>query len=309
MIYTLTLNPAVDRQITVPEIIFQEVLRASDSQLDFGGKGLNVSRMLSELGVSNTAVGFVGGKSGELVEEGLNALGISTRFVQVPGETRTNVSIVDTNFDNYIKVNEPGPVIPETARHEMLRLVSELTRPGDWWVLSGSLPPGVPSGFYADLIRMIQDKDACAVLDTSGEALKLGVAAGPRLVKPNAEEAEELTGITLDSDAAVNAAMKQICTLGAMSVVISLGKDGAMIRGEPGAWKAEALTIKERNPIGAGDAMLAGVIWQLSEGKTLKEALTWGNACGAATAAQEGTTVGPRATVHSLVTKVQLKEI
>ncbi|MBC8333458.1 MAG: 1-phosphofructokinase, partial [Anaerolineae bacterium] len=173
-IYTLTLNPAIDRELTVPAIEFGSVLRASAWQVDFGGKGFNVSRMLKSLGTVSTALGFAGGKSGELLKDGLEALGIGTDFVWVDGETRTNVSIVTEAHDRYVKVNEPGPTISTSEQQALIEKVHQLSQPDDWWVLAGSLPPGIASDFYAHLIEIIQNTGARALLDTSGEALSQG---------------------------------------------------------------------------------------------------------------------------------------
>ena len=131
MIYTLTLNPAVDRELTVPDIVYDSVLRASKSQVDFGGKGFNVSRLLQRLGVQSTAVGFLGGKAGEILQEGLQSLGIGVDFVWISGETRTNISIVTPTGGHYIKVNEKGPVIEADKQAELIEKIRMLARPGD----------------------------------------------------------------------------------------------------------------------------------------------------------------------------------
>src|SRR5512143_4276123 len=126
MIYTLTLNPAVDRELTVPAVEYDSVLRATESRVDFGGKGFNVSRMLKSMGVESTAVGYVGGKAGEMLEEGLHSLGIATNFVRIPGETRTNVSIVTQAGGHYIKVNEKGPVVDASKQDELLEKLAAI---------------------------------------------------------------------------------------------------------------------------------------------------------------------------------------
>ncbi|MGB5061040.1 MAG: PfkB family carbohydrate kinase, partial [Candidatus Promineifilaceae bacterium] len=174
MIYTVTLNPAVDKELVVPELAFDSVLRAGKTRVDFGGKGFNVSRMLQALGSESTAIGFAGGKSGDLLREGLESLGIGIDFVPVSGETRTNVSVVTEPASHYLKVNEPGPTISASELDELRRKVRALSREGDWWVLAGSLPPGVPTAVYAHLIADIQAAGGRVILDTSGEALGLG---------------------------------------------------------------------------------------------------------------------------------------
>ncbi len=309
MIFTVTLNPAVDRELTVDEIAYDRVLRATQWQVDCGGKGFNVARMLKSLGVGSVALGFAAGKAGELLEEKLQALGIETDFVRIAGETRTNVSIVTAKNDRYMKVNEPGPTISQEDLTKLVQKVVEKSQPGDWWVLAGSLPPGVPPTIYAELTEIIQSAGGKVFLDTSDEALRQSCPAGPQLVKPNAEEAHQLTGLPVGNAAEIAAAAQAIRRQGPENVVISLGKDGALLADGETAWLAASPEIVERNPIGAGDSMVAGLVWGLNEGQSLAEALRRGIACGAATASQRGTSVGTLDQVEELLKRVVLKEI
>lgn len=309
MIYTLTLNPAIDRELTVPAMEFDSVLRASASRIDFGGKGFNVSRLLTSMGASSTAVGFLGGRAGELLQDGLHSLGIDTDFVWVDGETRTNVSIVTESHDHYIKVNEKGPPVDEAKQGELLSKIEMLARPGDWWVLAGSLPPGVGEGFYARIVRILGSRESRVILDTSGESLRLGCLAGPYLVKPNAEEAQVLTGLPLTTSAEIAAAAAEIRRMGAQNVLISLGKLGALLHTGGGTWLIRSPGIQEKNPIGAGDSMVGGLVWALTQGMTLREAVGWGVASGAATASLEGTEVGSRPLIEELVSRVRYERL
>ncbi len=305
MIYTLTLNPAVDRELTVPAIEFDTVLRASEWRVDFGGKGFNVSRMLRSLEAASTALGFVGGRSGELLRDGLESLGIQTDFVWVAGETRTNVSIVSQADGRYIKANEPGPTISADDQEKLLAQIRRLSRAGDWWVLAGSLPPGVPATFYADIIAILHDAGAKAILDTSGAALKEGCQARPFLAKPNDVEAGQLTGLPVQNRTQIAAAAQAVQAAGVSNVVISLGKAGAMLADGQQTTIVASPAIKEANPIGAGDSMVGGLTWGLSQGMEVAEALRWGIACGAATASMKGTAVGSRQLVETLVKQIE----
>ncbi|HEU4325977.1 MAG TPA: 1-phosphofructokinase [Roseiflexaceae bacterium] len=304
MIYTVTLNPALDRELSVPELAFDTVLRASAGRADLGGKGFNVSRMLAALGAESVALGFAGGRTGEALCDGLAAQGIATDFVWIAGETRTNVCIVDGT--RHLKVNEPGPAISGDELGELRALVRRRARPGDWWVLAGSLPPGVPDSVYADLIGDIHAAGARAALDTSGAALQHGCAARPALVKPNASEAAELIGRpvrTLDEALAAAQALQGIAY-----TAISLGADGALLAHAGRAWHASAPPIRERSAIGAGDSLLAGLLWGLAQDDPVA-ALCWGVACGAATAARAGTEVGTREEVARLARQVTVRKL
>lgn len=309
MIFTVTLNPAVDREMTVDNITFDTVLRASDWRIDCGGKGFNVARMLKSVGTSSVALGFAAGKSGEMLNDKLQSLDIETDFVWVEGETRTNVSIVSSENGQYVKVNEPGPTITEADRAQLADKIGDRVKAGDWWVLAGSLPPGVPSTYYTELIDIIQSAGARVYLDTSGEALRQNCAAKPLLVKPNDEEAHELTGLPVSTKEEIAAVGTAISAMGPESVIISLGKEGAVLVHDGKAWLAASPKIVAANPIGAGDSMVAGVVWGLSQGDSMQDALRKGIACGAATASLRGTSVGSLELVNQLLAEVQLKAI
>jgi 1-phosphofructokinase family hexose kinase len=256
--------------------------------------------MLRSLGAPSVALAFAGGKAGELLEEGLTALGIDTAFVAVEGETRTNVSIVPEKHDRYLKVNEPGPTVDADARRAFMERVEALAEPGDWWVLAGSLPPGVPADYYAEIITVIGESGGHTLLDTSGEALRAGCAAYPDLVKPNDIELAQLTGMPVETEEELVAAAHALQRLGPGQVVVSLGKKGALAVAGEEVYRVTAPRIEEKNPIGAGDSLVGGLVWALDRGDALPEALRWGVACGAATAASSGTALGSREHVERL---------
>ena len=309
MIYTVTLNPAVDRELTIKEFAFDTVLRASEARVDCGGKGFNVSRMLASLGAKSVALGFAGGKAGQLLAEALVELDIETAFTWIEGETRTNVSIVTEQHDRYLKVNESGPTVSAADQRELLAQIAQLVQPGDWWVLAGSLPPGVPHTIYAQMVALIQAQGGQVLLDTSGSALVDGCGERPFLIKPNDSEASTLSGLPIDTPEDAVAAARQIQTLGPQNVVISLGKAGAIFSDGHAAWLAESPRIEEHNPIGAGDSMVGGLVYGLSQGLPVAEALQWGIACGAATASLPGTAVGSPELVQNLLAQVKIKQL
>ncbi|UCH62664.1 MAG: 1-phosphofructokinase [Fidelibacterota bacterium] len=306
MIFTLTLNPALDRELTVPKLAFDEPLRAIDFRVDCGGKGFNVSRALVALGEKSIALGFSGGKTGERLEADLESLGLTRDMVRVAGETRINVSIVTEDHKHYLKVNEPGPAITPAEQDTLLQKVRTLAKTGDWWVLSGSLPPGVPSDFYATIIKEVQSAGARALLDTSGDPLRYGCEAIPFLAKPNEAEATALTGVEIKMIDDVHEAAARIHALGVEIVLISLGSMGALLSDSEHTWLAEPPSIVEHNPIGAGDALIAGLVWGLCHNLSWPSALRWGVACGAAAASLDGTAMGSHSMVEQLAQRVQI---
>ena len=306
MIYTLTLNPALDLELTVDSLPFNQVLRARDTRTDCGGKGFNVSRALAALGHKSTALGFVGGSTGQRLEQALNGMGIHTDFVYVSGETRTNVSIVTEPPSDYLKVNQPGPMIRPAEIEALFQKIQMLAKASDYWVLSGSLPPGVAADIYAQIIQVVQTNGAKAVLDTSGEPLHLGCSARPYLVKPNLLEAQQLTGIVIDNMAAAYRAAEKIQSSGIEVVVISLGEQGAILHNGKLSLLAQPPTIQEHNPIGAGDALVAGLVWGLNQETSLIEALRWAVASGAAAASLPGTGVGSLEDIEQLEKEISV---
>ncbi|KAB8140586.1 1-phosphofructokinase [Chloroflexia bacterium SDU3-3] len=306
MIYTLTLNPALDRELMVPALDLDQVLRATATQVDFGGKGFNVSRMLIALGSQSVALGFAGGHTGQQLRQGLAALEIATDFIAIGGETRTNISVVSSDHTRSLKVNEPGPTISPAEQTLLLNQVRRLARAGDWWVLAGSLPPGLPATMYADLITLLHQAGANTVLDTSGEALRHGCAAHPTLIKPNAEEVGQLLGRRIHTHA--DALSAAAAFAGIPYVVISLGAEGAVLSHQGRGWFAASPKVQARSPIGAGDSLVAGLTWGLSQGDIL-QGLRWGVACGAATAACPGTALGTAQQVADLAPQVIIREL
>ncbi len=308
MIYTVTLNPALDKEYHVVELLPNAVLRAASVKVDFGGKGFNIARMLTALGSKCVALGFVGGHTGPVLRAGLEGIGIPTDFVRVDGETRTNISIVNDKNSTYYKVNEAGPQVSEREVEALLHKVEGLVGPDDWWVLAGSLPRGVPFDIYAKLIALIRQGGAWAVLDSSGEAFRLGCAAGPFLVKPNLEEIAQITDVDVGDETAYSRAILSVHKLGVKNVLLSAGGGKCICSDGVRVWAGQPPKIEEKNPTGAGDAMLGAVVDQLSRGALVQDAFVWGLAAGSAAAALPGTDMPTRAQVQTLLEQVEISE-
>ncbi len=307
MIVTVTPNPALDRTLTVSRIVFNEVIRATDSRLDCGGKGFNVSRALAALGTESLAMGFIGGATGRWLEHGLRDLGIATDFVYIGGETRTNTVIIEASTGQYIKVNEAGPTVQAKEVAAFFERVRERVRADDIWVLSGALSPGISPDFYTRLTALVQGGGARVFLDSSGEPLRLGCAARPYLVKPNVAEAEEMIGQGIRSDAGALAAAEAFLRQGIELVALSLGAAGLLLASQERAVWARPPQVQARHPTGAGDALLAGLAWALQQGLPLEEMARWGVAAGTAAAMREGVGCGSRAEVEALHREVRIE--
>ena len=284
MIYTVTLNPALDRTLTVSRLQMGELNRARSVRLDLSGKGINVSRLLSRLNVPSRIIGFVGGRTGRAIQDGLTEEGFETIFVGVTEETRQNITIVDEATGAQTKINEPGAVVGPADLFEMRALIGQLAANGDLWVFSGSLPPGAPVDFYAELITIVQGRGGRAFLDTSGEALRQGLTARPYAIKPNSEEAQEVLGYPLADDADHRAAVRRLQAAGPQLVCLTRGDQGLVLALGATLLAAPALPIAAVSPVGAGDATLAGLVWATHDKCNAAEMARRALACGAAAA-------------------------
>jgi 1-phosphofructokinase family hexose kinase len=306
MIITVTLNPTLDKTLSVPELQPGTVHRAQIVREDLGGKGINVSRALRALGIPSSMTGFMGGGTGQIMTSGLQAAGFDVYFVEVEGETRRNITLLDQANGLYTKINEPGPSVATRHLAALRSQIDQLARPGDLWAFCGSLPPGAPSDLYARLIQQVQKRGGRALLDSSGLAFREGVAAHPFAIKPNSEEASELLGSPLCSDEEHCTAARRLQADGVPAVALTRGAQGLVLAMEGQILKATPPAVPARSPVGAGDAALAGLLWAISDECDPLETACRVAACGTATAMQEGTGVGDRTLVRQLLDQVQI---
>ena len=309
MIYTVTLNPALDRTLTVPSLRLGEVNRARSVRLDHSGKGINVSRALRMLGVPSRTIAFLGGGTGRAIRDGLVAEGLDVFCAEVADETRQNVTVVDEGAGVLTKINEPGAAVSPADLAVMAALIERSAAAGDLWAFTGSLPPGAPSDFYARLITLVQARGGRAFLDSSGEALRQGLAARPYAIKPNSEEAGEALGRPVVSDDDHVAALRWFQDNGSRLVCLTRGARGMILALDGVLLSAAPPPVTAASPIGAGDATLAGLVWAVRDGCDPVETARRAVACGTAAAMQEGTGVGERASVEMLLSKVRVDRI
>lgn len=291
MIYTLTMNPAVDRTITTSCFRLGETNRVRDVKVEGRGKGINVSLALQQFGVNSVAVAPVGGPEGELIEETLQAAGISHKLYHLSsGRTRVNVKVFDDDAQVTTELNEPGPTLAGNDCEALTQLVIQSLQPQDVLICAGSLPPGVDDHFYAELMRKAQQQGAVCVLDTSGEAFRHGLEARPAIIKPNRVEAEAWFGSPLQSEQDILACLEALADYGVDLVVVSLGSDGAVLRGRDGriVW-AKATHCSVQSTVGCGDVLLAACLAGWEKGARLEEMAQFAVAAATAAAERQGT--------------------
>lgn len=281
MIVTVTANPSVDRTIEVERLTAGEVLRAVAGRVDAGGKGVNVARALAANGHKATAVVVCGGAEGAHLRALLeDTADLQVRTVEISGALRSNITVVEASGTT-TKLNEAGPTLSESELEALAAATVEAaeTSSADWAVLSGSLPPGSPAGWYAELVRRLRSNAGRTAVDSSGSALAAAVVAKPDLIKPNREELAELTGRPIPTVGDACAAARLLVDKGVRSVLVSLGADGAVLVDGNGCWHASAPAVTTRSSVGAGDALLAGFLASGGAGSpALAEAVAWGSA-------------------------------
>ncbi len=284
MIYTVTFNPAVDYVVHLNAFTPGETNRSVSEEVYFGGKGINVSIILAQLGMESTALGFVAGFTGEALEKALVAGGTRTDFIRLPeGMTRINVKM---KGDCETEINASGPRI-DAASLEKLFAKLEVLQAGDTLVLAGSVPGSLPADIYEQILKKLSGRGIRFVVDATGKLLLNVLKYRPFLIKPNRAELEEICGRKLDTQEKLVEGASELKAMGAQNVLISLGKDGALLLDEHGKVHThEVLGGKPVNTVGAGDSMVAGFIAGCEKG--YEHALLMGVAAGGATACAKG---------------------
>lgn len=288
---TITLNAAVDTSLWLDRFQRGGLNRVTRKVMVPGGKGNNVAKVLQTLGHSITASGFIGGATGTFIEQGLQAVpGMSTAFIRVPGESRVCLTVLEQMAGTISELLEPGVEITPADAARFLDSVQRIAAQSDTVVLSGSLPPGLPHDYYAQILTALHRLPARLVLDTSGEPLRLGLSGQPHIIKPNAHEMADLMQCAGTLEQMVKFA--QHALIGAVleadaSILLSLGEQGAALIKSTTALIAEPPAVAVVNPVGGGDALLAGFLDGQSRQWDDRAALQWAVAAGTAAALQE----------------------
>jgi 1-phosphofructokinase family hexose kinase len=287
LIVTLTINPAIDRIISVERLAFEDRSYINSKSESAGGRGINASSVLHSFGADTTAVFPSGGHSGKRLESLLQDCGFLISVVPIQNPIRTNLTVTDKHGLT-VNLNEAGPVLTKAEVARVVRAVQERLDHAAWLMVCGSVPPGVPSSFYAKLIAMARQKKVKTLLHADGQALREGIEARPTVVTPNQQEAERLLGRTLLTRTHGLEAAELIRRMGPESVVLSLGSRGAIGAFSDGLTEAIPPRVDAVCPIGAGDALSAAYTWSMTRKADPAEALRWGVAAGTASARLPG---------------------
>ena len=308
-IVTVTMNPAIDQTALIPNFQADAVNRVQWEQADPGGKGVNVSSFLADFGYPSTVTGLLGTQNCESFAPLFEQKNIRNAFVRVAGKTRVNIKIVDESRQQVTDINFPGQAPAAEDLEAVRTTVNQLATDDDWFVLSGSLPQDTPTGFYHDLIRQLKQLGKTVMLDTSGERLQQAIAAQPDFIKPNIAELQEIWGHPLTSEAAIVQAARDLIQQGLRIVVVSMGAEGAIFVDPQTAVHAQPPVIDVKSTVGAGDAMVAGTLVGLLQGKSLADCARLGTAFALGALTQIGPRLPPPEVILGNLARVSLRAI
>jgi 6-phosphofructokinase 2 len=307
MIYTVTANPALDRFIEVQELRSDDANRIETEKNYAGGKGIDASRVIQVLGGRSIALGFIGGFNGMELEQRLLRQGVICDFVETRGDTRTNIIVYVRSTGAYTTFNAKGPDVNEVEARELLDKIRGLDDVS-YMIIAGSIPRGVHTDFYRQIVDIVREKGAFVALDADGDVMKAGIEAKPSIIKPNIHELGRLMGREItDIDGALKAAA-ELKNKEIEIILVSMGGKGALLVSDSVRLIAIPPKITLGSTVGAGDTLLAAFILWHSQGKSLPECLRFGVAAGAAAAMTPGTELCKRDDVETLIPKVEIKE-
>lgn len=309
MITSVSLNPSIDRTLTVERFTPGGLNRVISSSDVAAGKGINVALTVSAMGLDAECVGFMYRDSAPLFEKRLMVNSTAYDFIWLDGEARTNIKVLDQAAGVVTELNESGREIDGESLRRMTELVCAHAENSDYLILTGSLPPGCPADYYAALIDAVEGLGCRCVLDADGERLKRGLEARPFMIKPNRFELETMTGRKLDSIAEIRDAARHYIHQGVEVVAVSLGADGAIIlRGEDALY-APKLNIEVKSTVGAGDSMVAGLIAGFMAENDLEETFRMGMACATARCMTEGYRILDKTVYRAVMEMVKIERI
>lgn len=305
MIYTVTLNPALDKTVEIPSLTVDAVNRITTMRTDPGGKGINVSKVIHKLGGRSTAAGILGGDTGRAIRSALEDMGITAWFHFVEGETRTNLKIIDPVNHTNTDINEPGVTVSGEILEELLTELLEKIRKDDIVVISGSMPKGSPKETYYRWTKACGEKGARVILDADGELLKAGLEASPYLIKPNHHELSALVGKTMETPEEMARTARQLMEkYGISKIVVSMGGAGALYVTSEEIIYAEGLKVPVGSTVGAGDSVVAALAVAEESGLSLEETVCLSTATGAANVMCSGTQAAEYSVIEELIPKV-----
>jgi len=308
LILTLTINPAVDRTVTVDKLVFEDRGYILNRDEGAGGRGINASHVIHTFGGKTLALLTAGGAPGQTIEKSLAGMRFPFETVRVRADSRINLTISDKQGLT-VKLNEVGAPLEKDEIESIRKLVEARLPKARWLMICGSVQPHVPSGFYQEMVERAQKHGVKTLLDADGEAQHQAIESRPTVITPNQQEAERLMGRALLTRPQFLEALHRMQAMGPESVILSLGSRGAVASGPEGVFEALAPRIEALCPIGAGDALAAAFVWSQDKKKTFADSLRWGVAAGTAKATLPGITFPSLELTRSIYKQVEVRPV
>jgi len=306
---TITLNPAIDQTVSIPNFQAGKVNRVQGSQSDAGGKGVNVASNLADFGLPVSVTGFLGEENTHLFERLFAQKKIADRFVRILGSTRIGIKISDEVNQETTDINFPGQTPTQADIHALMDIVDALIPDHGWFVMAGSIPAGCPQDIYRDLVERVTRQGRSVALDTSGEGLRLALPAIPTLVKPNLDELQELIGHPLPTQAEVIVAARQWLSRGMQTVVVSMGSQGALFVEADQVILAKPPRVNVISTVGAGDAMVSGVVAGKIRAASLAECARLGTSFAVSVISRVGSGLPAKEVIEAIKQQVVIQNI
>jgi 1-phosphofructokinase len=305
-IVTITLNPALDHTIHLPQFQAGEVNRVQQQRIDPGGKGINVAKVIRALGYPVAVTGFLGQDNSKVFNEYFQRQAINNFFVEVTGAARVNIKIVDDHSGQVTEINFPGLTSTCADLAQLTGVIRRLAGEQQWFVISGSLPQGLPDTIYRQLIELLKEQRVKVLLDSSGLALREGIKAMPDAIKPNLEELSQLMGKPLEKESEITKAIAELLAGGIKQVIVTLGSQGAIIADKDQTLRVRPPAVIAKSTVGAGDALVAGFVVGQTQGLSLAECARLGTAAASASVIQPGTQAGSMNEVARLLGQIDI---
>lgn len=308
MIYTVSLNPAIDKTVYIDDFKINRVNRIKESLINAGGKGVNLSKIISNLGGTSTALLVLGKNSKDFFAKELRKSDINFNFFESGLQTRTNTKVVDSLNNTFTDINEKGDCLDGNILSEIDTYLKKHLKSKDALVLSGSIPKNTPTDIYNKWIALSNEVGAISILDAEGELLKSGIEANPYIIKPNIHELSSYCGKNLDNDTQIIEEARKILDKGVKIIIVSKGENGSLLITENKVLKAKGVCVNVKSTVGAGDAMLGGLVFKFLQDKDIISAFRLGIACSLATIQKEGTIMASKEEINKMLEKIEINK-
>ena len=309
MIVTVTLNPALDKTLTLPGFAVNTVNRVQSIRVDPGGKGINVSKAVKALGGQTLCLGVLGGAAGGYIKAALDRLELPNDMVITGETTRTNIKIVDPVLGTNTDINEPGSPVDRQTLNAVWEKLTRVVEPGDTVVFAGKNPPGMDDGLLADWCRRLKSLDVRVCVDTVGEPMRLALETQPDIIKPNKAELSELMGVRLSADREILEAVRKLVDKGVGLAAVSMGAEGAVFVTKDQALRGYCPKVSVASTVGSGDAMMAALAHYTAAGCSLEETARRSIAVASASVMCSGSQPAELDKILPLIDKIRIERV